>query len=111
MIEERERLGLSQAAFYKACGVTKKAQYNFENDHNLPGGAYLIAADKLGVDVLYVLTGRRSVPVSTKEAALLGNYRALDEDGKAVLDKAGDEATKQGAAVTSAGSKSGKKSA
>ncbi|ASL00369.1 hypothetical protein XcvCFBP7113P_08205 [Xanthomonas citri pv. vignicola] len=29
----------------------------FEKDTNLPGGAYLIAAHHIGVDILYVLTG------------------------------------------------------
>lgn len=62
LIEERERLQLSQSAFFNACGVSKKAQYNFENDEQLPGAAYLIAADALGVDILYVLTGRKGAP-------------------------------------------------
>lgn len=64
LVEERERLGMSQAAFFTACGVSKKAQFNFENDHNIPGGAYLIAAAALGVDVAYVLTGQRNPAVA-----------------------------------------------
>jgi len=89
LVEERERLGLSQVAFFEACSVSKKAQFNFENDHNIPGGAYLIAAAGLGVDVLYVLTGRRAMqpppgPVLRDgEATLLEGYRALDARGKA----------------------------
>lgn len=63
LVEERERLGMSQAAFFTACGVSKKAQFNFENDHNIPGGAYLISAAALGVDVAYVLTGQRNPAV------------------------------------------------
>lgn len=85
LLEERERLGLSQAAFFTACGVSKKAQFNFENDHNMPGGAYLIAAAALGVDVSYVLTGQRaggaSAPpppraVSEGDRVLLENFHA-----------------------------------
>lgn len=64
LVEERERLGMSQVAFFEACGVSKKAQFNFENDHNLPGGAYLIAAATLGVDIAYVLTGLRNPAVA-----------------------------------------------
>ena len=60
--DERERLGMSQIAFRKACGVGKTAQHYFETDQQLPGGAYLIAADNLGVDILYVLLGRRGNP-------------------------------------------------
>ena len=63
LVEERKRLGMSQAAFFTACGVSKAAQYNFESDVNLPGGAYLIAAAALGVDVSYVLTGVRNPAV------------------------------------------------
>lgn len=68
LVEERKRLGMSQAAFFTACGVSKAAQYNFESDVNLPGGAYLIAAAALGVDVSYVLTGVRN-PAVRSEAA------------------------------------------
>ncbi|ASM75898.1 transcriptional regulator [Vitreoscilla filiformis] len=68
--------------------MSKKAQFNFENDDNLPGGAYLIAAAELGVDVLYVLTGRRGTPsvagpvLRDGEAELLEGYRALDARGR-----------------------------
>lgn len=60
--EERERLGLTQVEFREACGASKTAQFYFENDKQVPGGTYLIAADNLGVDVLYVLTGRPGNP-------------------------------------------------
>lgn len=52
---------MSQAEFFAACGASRAAQYNFERDVNLPGGAYLIAAADHGVDVKYVLTGTRGV--------------------------------------------------
>lgn len=93
LVEERERLGMSQVAFYTACGVSKKAQFNFENDHNIPGGTYLIAAAALGVDVLYVLTGRRSVDVSAPaisegDRVLLDNFHAAPEKVKAGIKTA-----------------------
>lgn len=68
LVEERERLGFSQQDFFRACGISKAQQYNFEKGINYPGGAYLIAADALGVDVLYVLTGRRGRPISPNVA-------------------------------------------
>jgi transcriptional regulator with XRE-family HTH domain len=55
---QREALGMSQAVFSAQCGVSRRALINFEQGANLPGGAFLIAAESLGVDVLYVLTGR-----------------------------------------------------
>ncbi len=58
--EERKRLGLSQEAMAVACGAGKRTQILFEQDAHVPGGTYFIAADELGVDVTYVLAGRRS---------------------------------------------------
>lgn len=75
--EERERVSPTQAAFIAAVGVTKKTQFNFENDRNLPGGAYLIAAAAQGVDVQYVLTGVKSLNCSPREQAVLRTFRAL----------------------------------
>jgi transcriptional regulator with XRE-family HTH domain len=54
---ERERLGLSQTAFAEKCGVGKRMQIYFEQGKNAPGGAYLAAAAKIGVDVGYVIEG------------------------------------------------------
>lgn len=62
LIAERERLGMTQAEFYRAVGTSKSMQFYFETDHSKPGAEYLIAADGLGVDVLYVLTGRHGNP-------------------------------------------------
>ena len=78
LVEERERLGMSQAAFFAACGVSKKAQFNFENDRNIPGGAYLIAAAALGADVLYILTGQRASGTSSATVVSAGDRMLLD---------------------------------
>jgi transcriptional regulator with XRE-family HTH domain len=57
--EERERLGLSQAAFAKACGVGRTAQFNYEREERSPSSEYLDAADKLGADSAYIMTGTK----------------------------------------------------
>jgi len=58
--EERERLGMSQAAFGVLGGVLKLAQLNYEKGARLPAYQYF---DKLRerpeVDVGYILTGER----------------------------------------------------
>lgn len=59
--EERKRIGLRQEDLAQACDVARRSQILFEKDQHLPGGAYLIAADALGMDVRYVLTGRRGI--------------------------------------------------
>jgi transcriptional regulator with XRE-family HTH domain len=55
--EERERLGLTQAKFSEACGVGRTAQFNYERGEREPSWSYISAAEKIGVDVLYVFTG------------------------------------------------------
>lgn len=58
--EERERLGLSQAKFAESCGVGKTAQYTYEAGERSPDARYLQEAGRLGVDVWFVLLGRRT---------------------------------------------------
>jgi phage repressor protein C with HTH and peptisase S24 domain len=57
---ERERLGLSQTAFANLAGVGKTTQINYEKGTRNPDTEYLAALDSAGVDVYYVLTGRKS---------------------------------------------------
>lgn len=57
--EERERLGMTQEAFAKECGVGRTAQFNYERGARRPASDYLGALDRLGVDSRYVMTGVR----------------------------------------------------
>lgn len=82
--QARKTSGLSQEAFAACCGVTKKAQINFEKDRQLPGGAYLLKLAALEVDVAWVLTGAASA-LTPEEAALLDNYRHSDAKRQAQL--------------------------
>lgn len=61
---ERERLGLNQTDFGALGGVQKQAQLKYERGDRNPDSAYLASVSEAGVDVLYVLTGRRSVTYS-----------------------------------------------
>lgn len=56
---ERERLGYSQAKFGEACGVGRTAQFNYERGEREPGMSYLEAAEALGADTVYIVTGAR----------------------------------------------------
>jgi transcriptional regulator with XRE-family HTH domain len=57
--EERERLGLTQAEFAKACGVGRTAQFNYEREERSPSSEYLDAAEALGADSLYIMSGTK----------------------------------------------------
>lgn len=87
--EERSRLGLSQTDLGAAGGVGKTTQINYEKGTGTPDAKYLAAVEELGVDVLYVVTGRR-IPVSDQliaidELEMVMNVRGLlSEDKEAV---------------------------
>lgn len=55
---ERLRLNLTQAQMAYAGGVKRQAQGFYERDVTLPRAPYLAAITLLGVDVLYIITGR-----------------------------------------------------
>jgi transcriptional regulator with XRE-family HTH domain len=58
--EERKRLGFKQAEFAALVGTDVPKQSLYENDRRALRAAYLSRVAAAGVDVLYVLTGRRS---------------------------------------------------
>ncbi|MGP8492713.1 helix-turn-helix domain-containing protein [Paraburkholderia fungorum] len=64
--EERERLRF-QAVLAEAVGVTRQSVLNWESGAAQPPAAALAAMARLGLDVLYILTGERSQPVTPQE--------------------------------------------
>lgn len=57
---ERERLGFNQTDFAAFAGQSKKSQMRYEADERSPDGLYFAAVAEQGVDVEFILTGRRS---------------------------------------------------
>jgi transcriptional regulator with XRE-family HTH domain len=57
--EERKRLGFKQAEFAALVGTDVPKQSLYENDRRALRAAYLSRVAAAGVDVAYVLTGRR----------------------------------------------------
>lgn len=84
---ERERLGCSQEQFAQTFNVSRRTQGAWERGDQFPNAEVLSLASGLGVDVMYVLTGQRSMPVEStlteEERALLDNYKHADEEGRA----------------------------
>lgn len=78
--EERTRLDLTQEVFAAGCDTSKRQQIKYEKDDQSPGAAYLAGACRLGVDVVYLLTGMRSGHLDPKESALLAAYRNASEE-------------------------------
>lgn len=84
--EERERLSLNQEAFGHLGGVNRNTQAKYEKAERNPDSAYLIGLSAAGVDLLYVLTGRRLPPpedcLSSDETELLNNFKRLTQADK-----------------------------
>lgn len=75
--EERKRFGLSQEIFGMELGVSKRTQAGYEGGASAPDAVYLIKAAQMGVDVEYVLFGRRSEShLSPAEQEFLNLFRS-----------------------------------
>ena len=89
--EERERLGFSQSQFGAFVEVSKKTQIRWEQeDGAFPDIAQLAVWGGLGLDMVYVLTGKRSnEAISTRlppdEQLLLEAYRGIAAPARKVL--------------------------
>lgn len=57
---ERERLGLTQAAFAEMAGVGRASQIFYENNDRYPDTAYFEKLAQHNIDVPYLLSGQRS---------------------------------------------------
>lgn len=58
--EERKRLGIAMDDLSQAGSVSRASQSNYETGRNRPDSDYLCAVAEAGLDVVYLLTGRRS---------------------------------------------------
>ncbi|PTQ91253.1 helix-turn-helix transcriptional regulator [Agitococcus lubricus] len=85
--EERERCGVTQAQVADLTEVNIKSVGRWEREIPIPSDK-LAMLSTLGIDVLYVLIGQRSIPVvlNAKEEALLDNYRNSNEAGKKAVE-------------------------
>lgn len=57
--KEREKLGMTQVEMAEVAGVTRVSQQNYENNRRIPHADYLALIDRAGVDIYYVVTGKR----------------------------------------------------
>lgn len=100
--EERLRLGLSQTAFAALAGVTKSAQIKWEGGaSSAPTAPALAAMVAGGVDVLYVLSGRRTASEPADFAATVAaklkviSRDILEPDPRPVPGESADDADRR----------------
>lgn len=101
---ERLRLGLPQPDFAEKAHASKRALIEWEKGNTHPDANQLAALEAIGVDVLYVITGRRmseslyrsgesaemrlSEPrPSDRESRLVESFRDLDEAGRKAIEQ------------------------
>lgn len=89
--EERKNLGLSQQEFGAIGGVEANAQGKYESGERMPRSDYLAALGKKGMDVLYVLSGKRT-PIAVDslndaEQAIITHYRALSQNDQEAISQ------------------------
>lgn len=77
---ERKALGLTQHVLSVAGGVATNAQVQYEGGKRWPKSDYLMAIQRVGIDIHYVLTGERTivhVSVAEQEMGIINCYRGL----------------------------------
>ena len=82
LAEERKRLGLKQADFAALVGTDVPKHSHYENDRRELRADYLARLADAGVDVIYVLTGRRAEGgwLGSGATDLLSAYLSLPTD-------------------------------
>lgn len=88
--EERKRLGLLQPAFAEIGGVKRVTQHLYEQNERVPDANYLLRIHEHGVDILYVLLGKRLLlgkhqmhrEITIDQEVLVNIYRAVDDFGR-----------------------------
>ena len=81
---ERERLGLSQDEFATRAGVKRPTQYLYEVEQNSPNYRYFKAIAEMGVDIQYLLYGKKANPeaLDLNLDVLKGIFQAVEECGR-----------------------------
>ena len=84
--EVRKERQLSQEAFGALGGVTKKTQTRYELEQAKPSGEYLEALAKSGLDVAYILVGKRDPKLlGEDQRRLVDIWSGLDDEFRQTL--------------------------
>ncbi|HFB4996802.1 TPA: helix-turn-helix domain-containing protein [Neisseria gonorrhoeae] len=90
--EERIKLGLNQAEAAEKCGFSREMRGKWERGENRPSSEKLFSFSKIGIDIDYVMHGRRgetaampSESLSAEEKELLALFRQLGSGSRKEL--------------------------
>jgi transcriptional regulator with XRE-family HTH domain len=86
LAEERNRCGHTQQSVADRFDITARTQIKYELGETGPDAYYLRGIGEIGLDVPYLLTGRRSVlHMSDEEGDLIAVYRRIDVEVRTTL--------------------------
>lgn len=104
--EERKKLGLTQAQAAEKCGVSGRMWGDYERGISQPKTELFFQFEKAGIDVQYIMHGRRdetaampSENLSKEEQELLALFRQASDLGRAVILSAARGAEKKAEAA------------
>ena len=75
--EERKKLGLTQAQAAEKCGISMRMWGDYERGKYFPRNENLIGMEKTGIDVQYVMHGRRDKAAAMPSESLSAEEREL----------------------------------
>ncbi|MGK4362077.1 helix-turn-helix transcriptional regulator [Ectopseudomonas chengduensis] len=87
--EERKRLGLTQPGLAEIAGAAKRTVIDWEKGVSSPTAAQLEALSRVGMDVLFVVTGTRGQAVTNESNSATSRY--LTENADPVTNERGDD--------------------
>ncbi len=79
LAQERDACGLNQDQLAGVVGKSRRSVAAWEAGAAMPDADALAMADRIGIDVLYVLTGRRGGKLSIKESQLVRVTHGMPE--------------------------------
>lgn len=86
LLEERQRLGLKQADLAGQAGVARTTYLHYESGDRAATVPFLLGLIEAGIDVPYLLTGKRQLlDMTPAESALLLKFRAAPPELQAAL--------------------------
>ena len=95
----RESLGMSTRAFAEAVGVSQPTQSRIERAKRMPDALYLRRLrERFQVDLNALLLGEAAPALTPRAAALLQNWQAASDEGKAAIEGTAAFAAHEGGA-------------
>ncbi|RFP15083.1 helix-turn-helix domain-containing protein [Duganella sp. BJB475] len=87
LLEERNRLGLTQQGLAEAVGCARLSIINYESGCSSPAAETLAAMESVGIDVRFVLTGMRDTPSGIDRERFRVAFEEIQRQAKVKREK------------------------